>query len=274
MTARMRPAQKLRNSLVVTALAAIGLAVPAHPQSGTTLSQSAQVNTFAYDVVSVKPHQAGDESWSSGPSQDGYRAVNVTAPSLIQYAYVLTLPDQISGLPGWAADARFDIEAKMDEQTVAEFRKLSPEQQQEQRQLMMQTVLADRFKLKVHRETNNHPIYELVVAKSGCKLKESPAGEPQRMMIRNGRIVSHAVPVFNMISNLSYETGRIVVDKTGLTGDYDFTLNWTPEEQSGTDGAGPSIFTALEEQLGLKLVPAMGPVDTIVVDRIEQPSPN
>jgi uncharacterized protein (TIGR03435 family) len=82
------------------------------------------------------------------------------------------------------------------------------------------------------------------------------------------------MPLDSVANSLSNETGRIVIDKTGLTGNYDLTLKWTPEQQRTADDSGPSVFTALEEQLGLKLVPAKGPVDTIVVDHIERPSEN
>lgn len=250
------------------------VAAAAQPQSSTAQPQSSQAKVFAYDVVSVKPHKPGDRPISFGATPEGYRAVNIMVSWLIQNIYDLTLADQISGLPDWASDARFDFEAKMDEETVAEFRKLSHEQQQEQRQLMLQAVFADRFKLKVHHKIKEMGIYELVVAKSGCKFKESPPGETQRVMTGNGRIVLQAMPLDSVANSLSNETGRIVIDKTGLTGNYDLTLKWTPEQQRTADDSGPSVFTALEEQLGLKLVPAKGPVDTIVVDHIERPSEN
>ena len=120
MTARAQPSRKLRISLFVTAIAALGLAAPAHPQSGSVPPQSSQIKAPAYDVVSVKPHRPSDATWSFGPTPNGDHDVNATASQLIQYAYNLTLPDQISGLPGWATDARFDFEAKMDEETLAD----------------------------------------------------------------------------------------------------------------------------------------------------------
>ena len=250
------------------------VAAAAQPQSSTAQPQSSQAKVFAYDVVSVKPHKPGDRPISFGATPEGYRAVNIMVSWLIQNIYDLTLADQISGLPDWASDARFDFEAKMDEETVAEFRKLSHEQQQEQRQLMLQAVFADRFKLKVHHKIKEMGIYELVVAKSGCKFKESPPGETQRGMTGNGRIVLQAMPLVNLVGNLSNETGRIVIDKTGLTGNYDLTLKWTPEQQRTADDSGPSVFTALEEQLGLKLEPAKGPVQVLVIDKVEMPSAN
>jgi len=105
-------------------------------------------------------------------------------------------------------------------------------------------------------------------------LKESPPGEPQRMMAGRGLVITHATPLISLVANLPDATGRLVVDKTGLTGNYDITLKWTPDDQRGTDDAALSIFTALEEQLGLKLLPAIGSIDTIIIDHVERPSPN
>jgi uncharacterized protein (TIGR03435 family) len=270
----MYASQKLRPSTFVIAIAAISFVAPAHSQSGSAPPQSSRVKTFVYDVASVKPHRPGDRTMSFGSTPVGYHGVNVTVSMLIQYAYDITMPDQISGLPGWAAGSPFDIETKMDEETLAEFRNLPLDQQWEQRRLMLQTVLADRFKLKSHREIKEQPVLELIIAKGGCKFKESTPGQSGRMMTGRGQITLQAMPVVNLANNLTNETGRIVVDKTGLTGNYDLTLKWTPEEQSTADDSAPSVYTALDEQLGLKLVPGKGPVDIVVIDHIERPTEN
>lgn len=145
--------------LFLTAIAAIGLAAPAHGQPGSVAPQPAQIKSLAYDVVSVKPHQTGDGSQSQGPTRSGYVAKNVMIVLLIRDAYNLTKLDQISGLRGWATDARFDLEAKIDEETASALAKLPNDQQQwRQRQLMLQAALADRFKLKVHRESRILPL--------------------------------------------------------------------------------------------------------------------
>lgn len=265
--------QDLRNVAFVGSLA-VSLTLIAVGQTGSAPPQSSQIKAFVFDVVSVKPHIPGDRTMAFGPTPVGYHNVNVTLPLMIEYAYNLTLPDQIAGLPGWASEARFDVEAKMDDATLAEFRNLAPEKQSEERRLMVQAVLADRFKLKVHHETKRQGIYQLVVAKGGYKFKEAPQGEPQRMMTGNGKIILQAMPLGNVADRLSSETSRIVVDKTNLTGNYDLTLKWTPDAQRTANDASPSVYTALEEQLGLKLVPAKGPVDVIVIDHVEQPSAN
>jgi len=248
-----------------------------HSMPGQTgsLQQRAEAKVPAYDVVSVKPHQPGDGNQSQGPTRDGYAARNVMIALLIRDAYNLTKLDQISGLPGWALDARFDLEAKMDEDSASAFRKLPHDQQWQQRQLMLQAALADRFKLKVHRVSKMLPVYDLVVAKGGSKLKPSQGNEGWWSW-SGPAITVHAEPVSMLTMCLSKlpDVDRVVVDKTGLAGDYDVDLKWTPEDEQARPDAGPTIFTALEEQLGLKLVAAKGPVVVLVIDHVERPSPN
>ena len=159
---------------------------------------------------------------------------------------------------------------------------------------MMQAMLADRFKLKAHRETKDLPMYALVVAKGGFKLKDAdpnntypngikgPDGVSHAgmMMMRRDMLTAQAVPISSLAGNLAGQLHRIVLDRTGLTGKYDITLRWSPDEMSNeqqdaaTTISAPSIFTALDEQLGLKLESTRGPVDAIVVDHIEMPSEN
>jgi len=137
----------------------------------------------------------------------------------------------------------------------------------------MQALLADRFKLQIHRETKETPIDALVVAKGDFKLKESQA-IVRMWSSRDGRITITAGQIDDLVFSLTGDADRTVVNKTGLTGKYDIDLKWTPDDQQGTPDAGPTLFTALEEQLGLKLVPAKGPVDTFVVDHVERPTEN
>jgi len=246
------------------------LAVSAFAQSNSPTPRSASP---AYDVISIRPSRAaGYTAWR--PRPDGVLITNIELWQLVYGAFDVRLDDQVKGLPGWAHSDQFDIQAKMGEEAFAALQKLPPKDQAQERQELMRALLSDRFKLRLHHETKERPIYELVKAQGGCKLKESPPGEPQRMMAGRGRVITHATPLISLVANLPDATGRLVVDETGLTGNYDITLKWTPDDQRGADDAGPSIFTALEEQLGLKLVPARGPVNTLVIDHVERPSPN
>jgi uncharacterized protein (TIGR03435 family) len=230
---------------------------------------------------------------------DGYSATNVSLKLLIQMAYGIR-QDLISGGPGWVESAGYDFDAKVAGPDVDALKKLT----QEQRRSMLQPALAERFKLKVHSETKELPIYELVVAKSGAKLKEATAGDTYANGIKGsdgvgrggmmrfgpGQLTAQAVPITSLANLLSQQLHRTVLDKTGLIAKYDLELNWTPDQGSAPmfkgpegspqrpdpvpDSSGPSIFTALQEQLGLKLQSAKGPVETLVIDHVEMPSEN
>jgi uncharacterized protein (TIGR03435 family) len=261
---------------------------------------AASAKAPSYDVVSIKPTDPDRSNSWMGVPEDGFSAGGASVETLMINAYNLKWFDLISGVPGPVDSARFDVEAKLDEETVAALKKLPNEERQAQRRLMMQAMLADRFKLKIHHENKEVPIYLLVIAKGGFKLKEAdpkntypngikgPDGlsHPGAMTMNYGNLTAQAIPMSNLALNLTGMAHRIVEDKTGLTGKYDVTLRWTPEDDRATplsDGrqdaapakeSEPSIFTALQEQLGLKLESAREPVDTIVVDHVEMPSEN
>lgn len=259
------------------------------------------VKTPAYDVVAIKINKSGTNMTRVTGAGDRYSATNVSLRLLIEEAYDLKTDNLISGLPGWVNSTRVDIEAKMDADAAAALLKLPKEEQWAQRRLMMQSLLAERFQLKIHHESKELPMYSLVIAKGGFKLKDAdpnntyPNGikgldgmsHPGMMMIRNGQMTAQAITISNLASSLSRMEHREVIDKTGLTGKYDISLRWTPDDDQATAmpgekqdaeaaaaNSGPSIFTALQEQLGLRLEPIKGPVDTIVVDHIEMPSDN
>jgi uncharacterized protein (TIGR03435 family) len=210
-------------------------------------------------------------------------------------------PFQISGGPVWLDSARYDVSAKSEN---------TPNPGEIP--LMLQALLADRFQLKIHRETKELPIYALLVAKKDGKLgphlteskegsctpidpsKPPPPTEPGKppklgcggMMMGPRGLTATSAPIANLIPMLSRFLGRTVVDKTGLTGKFDISLEWVPDESQAmqfapdgpkspsSDVTGPSIFTALQEQLGLKLESQKGPVETIVIDHAEKPSEN
>ena len=255
---------------------------------GLSASAQTSVQPPAFDVVSVKPTQtAADGAPIESPQNgDGITMRNVTTHEMIDYAYSFHHPELVSGLPEWAKTKNYDLAAKVTDANLAAFRKLN----QEQRRQMLQAVLAERFQLKVHREPKQAPIYALVVGKKGVKMKESQ----DRTSVTTGTllptakgITGKAVQMATLALMLSrLDLGREVVDRTGLTGRYDFTLRCAPTEAmrpvingqmqpiSEEDVALPSIFTALQEQLGLKLEPTKGSIEGLVIDHIEQPSEN
>jgi uncharacterized protein (TIGR03435 family) len=207
----------------------------------------------------------------------------VTVRLLIQQAYGVR-DFQIVGGPDWMRSERYDITAKPAEAA-----------NQDQVKVMIQALLKDRFKLAFHRETKELPTYALVVAKGGPKMRASeleagsdkPKGPRMRMMGR-GQFEMEGAPVAALANQLSQVLGRSVIDKTELTGDYDFKLEFTPEEGQGgmmrgpggesaappADNPGVSLFTALQDQLGLKLESTKGPVDLLVIEKAEKASEN
>jgi len=268
--------------LFVTGLMTVAAVVAGQPNvaQGSTGSQAATTGAKApaYDVISIKPSRG----WHRPRISPDSLSVSATPLTLVYDAYGPMLPGQVEGWTALSTSTRFDIEAKMDEDTAEALQKLPPKEQAAQRQLMLQSLLADRFNLKVHRETKVLPIYELVVAKGGSKMQESQA--PQTNTNGIGRLTAKGMPTAYLARLLTMSVNRFVVDKTGLTGQYDFELKWTPDSWGPVaeefswmlpeSVSGPSIFTAVQEQLGLKLQPSKGPVDILVIDHIEQPSEN
>jgi uncharacterized protein (TIGR03435 family) len=224
---------------------------------------------------------------------NGYSSTNLPLKAIISNAYGIR-QELISGAPGWTESTSYDVEAREDDLTAARLQKLSDAQRTEEIRLMLQAVLADRFHLKLTHVVKEMPIYALVIAKGGPKLNQAdpdnlytngikgPAGVAGTgsILTGSGQVIGQGVSLSMLATNLSYQFDRTVVDKTGLTGKYDFTLKWAPEQSSGLangappDASGPSIFTAIQEQLGLKLESTKGPTESLIVDHIERPSAN
>jgi uncharacterized protein (TIGR03435 family) len=249
-------------------------------------SEAAAVGPLpGWDVAVVRLHAADDPGMSWQMTADGLSLVNLTLEQMICSAWDMK-PYQISGLSDWMKTSRFDLTAKVSGEDVAAYKKLSVGQRRE----MLQKLLTERFQMKVHTETKMLPVYELVVGKGGSKLKATTAMEPSSeeerranpekykkgsMMMGPGMFEAFGVPVRGLSSQLGNALGKPVEDKTGLTGLYDISLHFRPEEgESGGDVDAPSVFSAVEEQLGLKLVSAKGPVETLVVERAGKPEGN
>jgi len=233
-----------------------------------------------FEVTTIKVSKAGDSGSNSSFNGGRFSASNVSLKNVMQYqAY--GIPElRILGGPKWLGTARFDIEAKADDAMAAQLEALDRVQRRAQMQAMYQQLLADRFKLTTHWETRELPIYALVVGKNGPKLSESKgtdgsSGTSANDGQFNARNVTMAQFAGALTQELSRELGRVVVDKTGVVGRYDLAMKWTPDEIGAASAdAGPSIFTEIQEQLGLKLESSKGPVKVLVVDRVEMPSEN
>jgi bla regulator protein blaR1 len=251
-----------------------------------------------FEVASIKLSSPAGGGTQIGVSPGGvFTARNVTVRALIQQAYDLR-DFQISGGPGWLDTQPYDIVAKGNGTDVSddEIRKMTDEQRKAfkaQFLVKLQMLLADRFQLKVHREMKELPIYALVVAKSGPKIK--PAGRepgPAGLTVRGDdagqtAITGKSVPMAALARLLSSRVGRAVVEMTDLKGDYDFKVSFTPDrgplpgsssdgtdQPGGVEPGGPSIFTALQEQLGLRLEAQKGPVEVVVIDSVQKASEN
>jgi uncharacterized protein (TIGR03435 family) len=265
-------------------------AVRAHSQAQSTATVAPE---FKYDVASIKPSKRSGGVFFVGmeDTPDGFTATNFPLKSLIASAYGVQ-SYEVFGAPGWLGSEEYDIEAKMDGSVVDALLKLSTNDRTLERQHMLQALLLDRLKLTIHHETKELQTYTLVIAKNGPKLQESKPGDTNSneslgasggsvgagvlaMVALGGTEIAtgKAVPIANLVRNLTGFLSCPVLDKTGLTGVYDIKLQWT-EDNNQTDPNGPSLFTAIQDQLGLKLESRKGPAEVIVIDHVERPSGN
>jgi bla regulator protein BlaR1 len=282
--------------LLLSAAGLLAIAVPiavgllsATQSRGASQNQITGVIPPIYEAVlirpvSVRPGESASRIAKMGFTADKFTATNVSLQTLIKAAYSVE-DNQISGAPKWFNTETFDIETKWDKSVVEALQELSKDQLALERGHMLRELLSDRFKLTLHREFQHLPIYNLVIAQSGPKLHEAKPGDTYPngvkdadgraragiMHIEKGQLIAQGVPVALLVRVLSREVsqefgGSIIEDKTGLTGNYDFTLRWTPAEGQ------PSLSRALPEQLGLNFEPQNGPAEVLVIDRAEKPS--
>ena len=251
----------------------------------------AQTAPIQFEVASIKPSApaAGGQLRVGVRIAPGGRLEAQSVSTRMLMAIAFGVKDhEIIGGPGWLDADRFDISAKPDAASI------SGSITQEQMRLMLQALLADRFKLATHPDTKEATVYAIVPGKNGAKVpeSESTADAPNRQMrMGNGQLNATGMPMQFLAESLSRILGRTVVDKSGLTGLRDFKLQWAPDESTSihmpglpppggaeaappSDSKGPTLFAALEEQLGLKLNTEKGQVTYIVIDHIEKPTEN
>ena len=317
---KLRDIFESRRNLCLSAVGFVAVAAPlvfglaiAMPSDAHAQLQTQTQNTtatalpkFEYEVASIKLDQSDHTSAMTNNPPDGFTATNATLKGLIQNAYGV-LNYQISGGPDWLSSERYVIDAKMDAATADALQKLSREDRVLARQQMLQALLADRLKLTIHRETRELPVYFLVVAKNGHKVQQSKPGDtyssgikgrggvpggPGMLTSSSSRLSStmtaQGMPISSLTPFLAGPLGRPVLDKTGLTGNFDFTLKFAVDRAQAAPGDSPNglppspsadsdipfLFEAIQQQLGLKLESGKGPVEVIVIDHIERPSGN
>jgi bla regulator protein BlaR1 len=259
----------------------------------------------SFAVASIRP-SSPDAMPHGGSGVGRYDEAATTVGEMIKYAYGIGYDGELSGGPRWMSTDKFAVEAKADDAEVEAQNKMSRGDRDEQMRLMMQSLLAERFGLVVRFEMKELPVYELVVAKGGLKCVVDttsppaladpspprfrwsnapappqpppgwvpPSAEEMRKLTQSMHLRTKGWPFWLVVTVLSHQPeldGRTVMDKTGLDGSYDCEMTWS---QVGSDGPGPSLFTAVQNDLGLKLEPGKGMVEVLVVDGLERPSEN
>jgi uncharacterized protein (TIGR03435 family) len=262
---------------LLCAIYPIAIRSSALAQTASPTAADAAITPPAYDVITIKPNKTASGSVDIDTEDDHYSATNVSLKNLLENVYDIK-EDLISGVPGPLESARFDIQAKISDPDPVALKKITPEQER----LKLLPLLTERFQLKTHTETKILPVYELVVIPGGPKFKPSAdqtktgGGSTSIQGSRvHGKLTAHDIPMSSLAKSLAGQVHRTVIDKTGLAGNFDLALQWSTDEatDAGAD-ADPTIFTAVQEQLGLKLQPAKGPVETLVVDQAAMPSEN
>lgn len=238
-------------------------------------SSSASLPKFS--VSTIKPDKDSYGAPSFNYTEDGIIATNVNMMMLIREAYG---DSEISSAPAWLTSRKFDVQAKVDFSEIDKLHKLTLEQHR----LMIQALLADRIKLRVRKKIQPARVYALVVAKDGPKIQptrdDSPNGPHMLRVTGKNELTSRAAPLAQLAMLLRYQLGRVVLNKTGLTGDYDYVLKWDSHtnaenslDQNGYSD-GPSIFSAIREQLGLQLRSIKAPMPIVVIQHVEAPTEN
>lgn len=252
--------------------------------AGVAFAQSSKFEVAAIRPSSPDAHGSSIMTDKAG----GLNATNIPLRAIITMAYGIR-DFQLSGGPDWVGTERYDIIAKPEKTASAaelpDVASMTDDQRKvrdDQWKSRVRALLADRFGLVAHTETKEAQLYLLTVAKGGPKLTVvTKPGDRQGMSDNHGRNQGYAATMSMLANNLANAVGRPVIDKTGLTEKYDWVLEWTPDMPAvspdapqAVESPGPTIFTALQEQLGLKLELSKGPVDTIVIDRVDRPSEN
>ncbi|MGA2743419.1 MAG: M56 family metallopeptidase [Candidatus Sulfotelmatobacter sp.] len=332
MTERITRKLDFSKKLLLSTSAALALALPivfGLVDAPQIRAQAQMDNVIAvaptYKSASIRPHKSAkgvDEPVGVMFFPDGFTARNTTLLGIIGTAYGVQ-PDVISGAPDWVSSEKYDIDIKLPNAPAADAPQSAAGSQKiafdikedspaddspkdalgigiEQLQLVLQAVLAEHFKLTLHRETKDLQVYELVIAEGGPKLQQSKPDDTSpngikviqdrplgRATTRTGEFTDQGTPLATLVEQLSWQLGHTVVDKTGLKGNYDFSLRWTPgpgevpkfmggkpDSVGSPESSGSTLLTAIQDQLGLKLEPQKAPMPVLVIDHVEPPASN
>jgi uncharacterized protein (TIGR03435 family) len=233
---------------------------------GSTVQAQPHGPVLEFDVSSVKANHSGSERGSMQITKGSLTIANAPFAKIVAAAFGIS-EDRDAYLlagPTWIAAEKYDVIAKFPAATSSD-----------QMRLMLQALLRERFGMRFHREVREVPAYVLVVAKSGLKARAAAEGSAGGFRRGLGHLESHAATMAVLADKLSQQSDRPVVDKTAVSGSYEFAIDWTPDDLQTGGQAGTSLFTAIQEQLGLKLEPRKEPMEVVVIDYVEKlPSEN
>jgi len=230
------------------------------PMCATLTAQS----QTSLEVVSIKPNHTGAAASETNTTPGRMSFINVTPLSLIRRAFGVQ-DFQITGFPSWISTERFDVVAVLDRTAVLS---------DQDRQPILLRMLTERWNLRFHRESREYGVYSLVVADASRLKTHTGTGTYAMTVEPVDRVVLRSTRgnIGRLVEILSRYTDRVVIDDTDLKGEYDFTLEWA--QNPAVDGGSPTLFTALREQIGLRLEPVRRAMPVIVIDSIDHPSPN
>lgn len=253
----------------------LSVCISAHFGSGQVpYAPSIVISGPTFEVATIKPSAPGEtEQWNQ--SANNFIASNQTLKSQIDFAYDIK-NYQLLGEPRWVDLAKYTFHAKATDSDITTWKKLSSTQQIDQIRSMVKRLLEERCNLKVRWETQQRPIFRLIIDKKGIKIKPVLAAVPNSLVIAPGLFKSNGISMTDFTRYLEAEDeigNRKILDQTGLQGFYRVSLRWK-SVQVDSDSSGISLFTALPEELGLKLVPQKGPVSVLIVDHVDRPSEN
>ncbi len=277
--------------IALSLLPSLALSFPPQVSSAPAASSASAKPPLAWASVAIHPsdpERQGDNYSHDQP--DGITERGMSLSDIISEGYNFSVmpfrEDEISGLPDWAKTARYDILARVDPDDVPAFKKLSKLSMQDTiaaftarqptgEMLMMQSLLRDRFALRVHWESKQRSVYALVLAKGGLRMKAAADPEHGEMSFSRGHLSGKGVPIAFLASLLAMPVGHTVVDRTSLAGSYDFDLRFDPgDDPAVKQSDDPDLLTAVQEQLGLKLESTHASIPVLVVDHVDPPTPN
>jgi uncharacterized protein (TIGR03435 family) len=274
----------VRRALLSRALFAImvGLLLADTPaaiaQSKPVRATADETSHFEVAAIKLSNPDAQGQNWHG--SADRILVQNYTLRRLIRSAYGLKTDAQILGGPDWIDKQAFDINAKIDDAEIAKMKTMSREAKRREDNAMLRSLLVERFALKAHLDQRTMPVYALVLDKSGAKLtpaSAATAAKGNNIDTTNGHMTASAISMDMFADDLAYQRetgGRMVLNRTGLAGEFDFKLNWAQDngDDTSADPALAGLFTALREQLGLRLQPDKGEVQVVVIESASKPT--